>query len=148
MVHFTTEKLGRSNPCFLQPRNRCIKFPYFLFFDLHINTFRRLSHERRNNPAYRQPRSKQRFELLVAVRNPRIASREISWIGYVLSAKVVSLLYVFKANTLMRGYDTLDVWFDSGTSWKLLPSVADVYLEGSDQHRGWFQSSLLTSGTF
>jgi isoleucyl-tRNA synthetase len=71
--------------------------------------------------------------------------------------------------------DTLDVWFDSGSSWaavvaggdytspsnvhqpvstenvlneSILPSepvVADVYLEGSDQHRGWFQSSLLTS---
>ncbi|CAO3658029.1 unnamed protein product [Umbelopsis ramanniana] len=53
-----------------------------------------------------------------------------------------------------RGYDTMDVWFDSGSSWTLVdgmegrdPSkpVADVYLEGSDQHRGWFQSSLLTS---
>jgi isoleucyl-tRNA synthetase len=43
----------------------------------------------------------------------------------------------------------MDVWFDSGTSWTLLPEqetkpVADVYLEGTDQHRGWFQSSLLT----
>lgn len=53
-----------------------------------------------------------------------------------------------------RGYDTMDVWFDSGTSWTMLQNipdrdpqkpVADVYLEGSDQHRGWFQSSLLTS---
>ena len=50
-----------------------------------------------------------------------------------------------------RGKDTMDVWFDSGTSWtQTHPSgqgsdhVADVYLEGSDQHRGWFQSSLLT----
>ncbi|KAF2009332.1 isoleucyl-tRNA synthetase [Aaosphaeria arxii CBS 175.79] len=48
-----------------------------------------------------------------------------------------------------RGKDTMDVWFDSGTSWKLLPEnagvpIADVYLEGTDQHRGWFQSSLLT----
>lgn len=51
--------------------------------------------------------------------------------------------------------DTLDVWFDSGTTHytvlrKLagghLPGLhpADMYLEGSDQHRGWFQSSLLT----
>ncbi|KAI4703314.1 hypothetical protein J4E81_002192 [Alternaria sp. BMP 2799] len=51
--------------------------------------------------------------------------------------------------TYVRGRDTMDVWFDSGTSWKLLPQqkdkpVADVYLEGTDQHRGWFQSSLLT----
>ncbi|KAF8930643.1 Isoleucyl-tRNA synthetase [Dissophora ornata] len=53
-----------------------------------------------------------------------------------------------------QGYDTMDVWFDSGTSWTMienkmprphLPFVADVYCEGSDQHRGWFQSSLLTS---
>jgi len=48
--------------------------------------------------------------------------------------------------------DTLDVWFDSGvTHFAVLKSTeglvfpADLYLEGSDQHRGWFQSSLLTS---
>ncbi|KAL2270817.1 hypothetical protein VTJ83DRAFT_188 [Remersonia thermophila] len=46
---------------------------------------------------------------------------------------------------LARGRDTMDVWFDSGTSWTMLGGrQADVYLEGSDQHRGWFQSSLLT----
>ena len=51
-----------------------------------------------------------------------------------------------------RGTDTMDVWFDSGSSWagvvqgrKELRYPADLYLEGSDQHRGWFQSSLLTS---
>lgn len=50
-----------------------------------------------------------------------------------------------------KGNDTMDVWFDSGSSWagvlkeRGLPIPADVYLEGSDQHRGWFQSSLLTS---
>ncbi|KAL9614550.1 MAG: hypothetical protein Q9167_001000 [Letrouitia subvulpina] len=52
-----------------------------------------------------------------------------------------------------RCKDTMDVWFDSGTSWTAMADensaeklpVADVYLEGSDQHRGWFQSSLLTS---
>lgn len=43
-----------------------------------------------------------------------------------------------------RGTDTMDVWFDSGTSWSQTEGQADVYLEGSDQHRGWFQSSLLT----
>jgi isoleucyl-tRNA synthetase len=43
-----------------------------------------------------------------------------------------------------RGTDTMDVWFDSGSSWAQMESQADVYLEGSDQHRGWFQSSLLT----
>jgi len=48
--------------------------------------------------------------------------------------------------------DILDVWFDSGVSHAAvlearegLSSPADLYLEGSDQHRGWFQSSLLTS---
>jgi isoleucyl-tRNA synthetase len=53
---------------------------------------------------------------------------------------------------LKKGRDTLDVWIDSGTSWAAvsqkrpeLQFPADLYLEGSDQHRGWFQSSLLTS---
>jgi len=48
--------------------------------------------------------------------------------------------------------DTLDVWFDSGVSHACvlarrdyLQRPADLYLEGSDQHRGWFQSSLITS---
>ncbi|RED16236.1 isoleucine--tRNA ligase [Parasphingopyxis lamellibrachiae] len=50
--------------------------------------------------------------------------------------------------------DILDVWFDSGSThafvlesgkWPNLRSPADLYLEGSDQHRGWFQSSLLES---
>ncbi|HEY9897250.1 MAG TPA: class I tRNA ligase family protein, partial [Candidatus Sericytochromatia bacterium] len=51
-----------------------------------------------------------------------------------------------------KGTDTMDVWFDSGSSWAAvaeqrpeLKYPADLYLEGSDQHRGWFQSSLLTS---
>ena len=51
-----------------------------------------------------------------------------------------------------KATDTLDVWFDSGVSHacvleqrKELQYPADLYLEGSDQHRGWFQSSLLTS---
>ncbi|WP_175253026.1 isoleucine--tRNA ligase [Pseudomonas sp. BMW13] len=55
-----------------------------------------------------------------------------------------------------KSRDTLDVWFDSGTThWHVLRGshadlahrsgpVADLYLEGSDQHRGWFHSSLLT----
>ena len=50
--------------------------------------------------------------------------------------------------------DIMDVWFDSGVSWKAVVekrseelghTPVDMYLEGSDQHRGWFQSSLLTS---
>ena len=48
--------------------------------------------------------------------------------------------------------DTLDVWFDSGVTHSFvvdrrddIPASADLYLEGSDQHRGWFMSSLMTS---
>ena len=48
--------------------------------------------------------------------------------------------------------DILDVWFDSGVSYKAVLEArkdlycpADLYLEGSDQHRGWFQSALITS---
>ncbi|GLB39107.1 putative class-I aminoacyl-tRNA synthetase family protein [Lyophyllum shimeji] len=53
-----------------------------------------------------------------------------------------------------KGTDTMDVWFDSGTSWSMLSEaalgegrqfLADLCLEGSDQHRGWFQSQLLTA---
>ncbi|QDZ22563.1 Isoleucine--tRNA ligase [Chloropicon primus] len=57
-----------------------------------------------------------------------------------------------EASNLTKGEDTMDVWFDSGSSWAGVVSAreelnypADLYLEGSDQHRGWFQSSLLTS---
>ncbi len=57
-------------------------------------------------------------------------------------------------NSLEKVTDVLDVWFDSGSTWKaVLKSLnydagsfpADMYLEGNDQHRGWFQSSLLVS---
>ena len=56
------------------------------------------------------------------------------------------------AENYFKVTDTLDVWFDSGVSHACvltrrddLQRPADLYLEGSDQHRGWFQSSLLTS---
>ncbi|KAL7458643.1 hypothetical protein ACHAWC_010253 [Mediolabrus comicus] len=65
-------------------------------------------------------------------------------------------IYKDQADKWTKGTDTMDVWFDSGSSWAGvvqeraekemgLSFPADVYLEGSDQHRGWFQSSLLTS---
>jgi len=57
----------------------------------------------------------------------------------------------FEAEHYRKLSDTLDVWFDSGVTHATvlqhreeLRSPADLYLEGSDQHRGWFQSSLLT----
>lgn len=69
--------------------------------------------------------------------------------------KVEDLLpgkYRDKASEYVKGTDTMDVWFDSGSSWAAvlgkrngLSFPADLYLEGTDQHRGWFQSSLLTS---
>ncbi|NEO01663.1 MAG: isoleucine--tRNA ligase, partial [Moorea sp. SIO3I7] len=60
--------------------------------------------------------------------------------------------YRSNGKTYRKGNDTMDVWFDSGSSWAAVAEQreelrypVDIYLEGSDQHRGWFQSSLLTS---
>jgi isoleucyl-tRNA synthetase len=57
-----------------------------------------------------------------------------------------------RATRLERGNEIVDVWFESGVSFAALAASrdgyawpADLYLEGSDQHRGWFQSSLLTA---
>jgi isoleucyl-tRNA synthetase len=59
-----------------------------------------------------------------------------------------------EADHYEKNRDTLDVWFDSGTTHQTVlrgshaaqsQFPADMYLEGSDQHRGWFHSSLLTS---
>ncbi|MDX2322868.1 isoleucine--tRNA ligase [Campylobacter hepaticus] len=58
----------------------------------------------------------------------------------------------YKAEDLEKVYDILDVWFDSGSTFNAVlnsglydagEKKANMYLEGSDQHRGWFQSSLL-----
>lgn len=58
-----------------------------------------------------------------------------------------------KSENLQKENDIMDVWFDSGITWKAVVEKrskelgnipVDMYLEGSDQHRGWFQSSLLT----
>ncbi|MEM6716917.1 MAG: isoleucine--tRNA ligase, partial [Cyanobacteria bacterium P01_C01_bin.147] len=60
--------------------------------------------------------------------------------------------YRDNGRTYVKGMDTMDVWFDSGSSWAAVAQQrggmsypVEMYLEGSDQHRGWFQSSLLTS---
>ncbi len=70
---------------------------------------------------------------------------------------IESLLYPgsgYKADELEKVGDILDVWFDSGATWNAVLKSrnydagsypADLYLEGSDQHRGWFQSSLFLS---
>ena len=60
----------------------------------------------------------------------------------------------YDPNDLQKVEDILDVWFDSGSTWRAVLKSdeydsgeypASVYLEGSDQHRGWFQSSQLIS---
>ncbi len=62
-----------------------------------------------------------------------------------------------QVSSLKPSHDIFDVWFESGSSWNAVmrerglarpddaPAVTDLYLEGSDQHRGWFQLSLLPS---
>lgn len=73
------------------------------------------------------------------------------------SMPIEHLLYPgsgYKADEVEKVEDILDVWFDSGSTWNsVLKSrnydagkyQADLYVEGSDQHRGWFQSSLFLS---
>ena len=60
--------------------------------------------------------------------------------------------FIDDGDSYIKITDSLDVWFDSGVTHFAVSEqrfeegiVADLYLEGSDQHRGWFQSSLLTS---
>ncbi|SAY38587.1 isoleucine--tRNA ligase [Candidatus Synechococcus spongiarum] len=67
-------------------------------------------------------------------------------------AELLPPAYAPEAERWRKGTDTMDVWFDSGSSWAAVAAgreeltyPAHLYLEGSDQHRGWFQSSLLTS---
>ena len=69
------------------------------------------------------------------------------------SASVADLLppsLAAHADDYEKRIETMDVWFDSGSSWagamgaRGIDVPVDLYLEGSDQHRGWFQSSLLT----
>ena len=73
------------------------------------------------------------------------------------SMSISELLYPgcpHKADDLEKVTDILDVWFDSGSTWNAVLKSrnydagtypADLYIEGSDQHRGWFQSSLFLS---
>ena len=73
------------------------------------------------------------------------------------SMDIAQLLYPgsgYKPEELEKVTDILDVWFDSGSTWNAVLKSrnydagdypADLYVEGSDQHRGWFQSSLFLS---
>lgn len=80
----------------------------------------------------------------------------ISWVKYSAEELIGEELlekYNLKGVELRKETNIMDVWFDSGVSHRavletrgdLLHRPADLYLEGSDQHRGWFQTSLLTS---
>ena len=80
--------------------------------------------------------------------------------GEISISKWLPEKYQHLSNDYILGTDTMDVWFDSGSSWKTIERYlneegllndakkrgyySDIYLEGSDQHRGWFQSSVLT----
>lgn len=87
-----------------------------------------------------------------------IVKREgtIAWVKYSAEELIGEELlekYNLKGVELRKETNIMDVWFDSGVSHRavletrgdLLHRPADLYLEGSDQHRGWFQTSLLTS---
>ena len=96
---------------------------------------------------------------------PILDSVVINHVANLFEEKGANIWYELEAKDLLpEGYthqdspngiftkevDTMDVWFDSGTSYKILedrglPFPADLYLEGSDQYRGWFNSSLITS---
>ena len=80
----------------------------------------------------------------------------IAWVKYSAEELIGDELlekYNLKGVELRKETNIMDVWFDSGVSHRavletrgdLLHRPADLYLEGSDQHRGWFQTSLLTS---
>ncbi len=77
-----------------------------------------------------------------------------AWVKYSaeeLIGEELLVKYNLKGVELRKETNIMDVWFDSGVSHRAvleprgLHRPADLYLEGSDQHRGWFQTSLLTS---
>ncbi len=119
----------RPDWCVSRQRNWGVPIPFFL-------------HKETGKP---HPRTAELVEL--------VAQRvEQSGIEAWFSLDAAELLGA-EAGQYVKMKDTLDVWFDSGTThWHVLRGThasdlayqADLYLEGSDQHRGWFQSSLLS----
>jgi len=119
----------RNRPDWCLSRQRSWNVPIALFLD-----------RRTGEPHPRTP------ELIEEV----AARVEKEGIGAWVKASAEDFLGEDAANYRKSG-DTLDVWFDSGTTWDTVlrgdpgqKYPADMYLEGSDQHRGWFHSSLLT----
>ena len=100
-------------------------------------------------------------------KQPLVNQETIDHLAHLFEEKGADIWFEGEANQLLpkgahcaqcggkdftKEMDILDVWFDSGVSWAAvlenrehLQFPADLYLEGSDQHRGWFHSSLLTS---
>ena len=120
---------NRPDWCVSRQRNWGVPIPFFL-------------HKETGEPHPRTP------ELLEAVAKRVDAEGVDAW----FRLDPVELLGD-EASHYDKMSDTLDVWFDSGTThWTVLRGShaddcrwpADLYLEGSDQHRGWFHSSLLT----
>ncbi len=120
---------NRPDWCVSRQRNWGVPIPFFL-------------HKETGEP---HPRT---LELLEEVAQRVEAGGIEAW--FALDAKE---LLGEEAASYVKMTDTLDVWFDSGTThWTVMRGShqdecawpADLYLEGSDQHRGWFHSSLLT----
>ncbi|MGL5983314.1 MAG: isoleucine--tRNA ligase, partial [Cetobacterium sp.] len=106
---------------------------------------------------YNEVTGKEIFEKEILNRVIEIVKTEGSsaWVKYTaeeLIGEELLVKYNLKGLELRKETNIMDVWFDSGVSHRSvletrenLHRPADLYLEGSDQHRGWFQTSLLTS---
>lgn len=106
---------------------------------------------------YNEATGKEIFEREILDRVIEIVKKEGSaaWVKYSaeeLIGEELLVKYNLKGLELRKETNIMDVWFDSGVSHRAvletreeLHRPADLYLEGSDQHRGWFQTSLLTS---
>lgn len=106
---------------------------------------------------YNEATGKEIFEREILDRVIELVKKEGSaaWVKYSpeeLIGEELLVKYNLKGLELRKETNIMDVWFDSGVSHRSvletrdeLHRPADLYLEGSDQHRGWFQTSLLTS---
>lgn len=107
---------------------------------------------------YNEETGKEIFNKEILARVIEFVKKEgsVAWLKYspeeLIGEELLTKLGL-KGVTLRKETNIMDVWFDSGVSHRgvletrgeLLHRPADMYLEGSDQHRGWFQTSLLTS---
>ena len=107
---------------------------------------------------FNEANGKEIFNKEILARIVEIVKKEgtAAWLKYSAEELIGDELmekYGLKGLELRKETNIMDVWFDSGVSHRavletrgdLLHRPADMYLEGSDQHRGWFQTSLLTS---